>query len=91
MGALLRDVEVYISQDNSLTAHALNSSIEEASKQVLWNLHQKEKIPSGTSAAHRANLLNISGKKTLVFQDSIESSPTEQISYDHTHTMENVI
>jgi hypothetical protein len=91
MGALLRDVEVYISQDNSLTAHALNSSIEEASKQVLWNLHQKEKIPNGTSAAHRANLINIPGKKTLVFQDSVESSPTKQISYDHTHTMENVI
>jgi hypothetical protein len=91
MGALRRDIEVYISQANSLTAHALISSIEEASKQVLWNLYQKEKIPSGTSAAYRANLLSISGKKTLVYQDNIESSPIEQISYDHTHTMEKVV
>jgi len=30
-------------------------------------------------------------KKTLIFQDNIESPPIEQISYDHTHTMEKVI
>jgi hypothetical protein len=30
VGALLRDIEVYIAEDNSVTGHALLSSIEEA-------------------------------------------------------------
>jgi hypothetical protein len=32
MGALLRDVEVYISDTKSLTSHAILSSIESATK-----------------------------------------------------------
>jgi hypothetical protein len=38
ISALLRDLEVYISHDNSLPSHALNTSLEEATKQCLWNM-----------------------------------------------------
>jgi hypothetical protein len=35
MSALLRDIEVHITNDNSLPAHALITSLEEATKQRL--------------------------------------------------------
>jgi hypothetical protein len=44
MSALLRDIEVYITNDNSLPAHALITSLEEATKYRLWNLNLEEKI-----------------------------------------------
>jgi len=53
VGALLRDIEVYISNENSLPAHALETSIEEATKQRLWNLFQDNKIPSNTRIYER--------------------------------------
>jgi hypothetical protein len=54
MGSLLRDIEVYISNDKSLPAHALVSSIEEATKQCMWNLHLDNKLPPSSDAAKRA-------------------------------------
>jgi hypothetical protein len=46
MSALLRDLEVYITHDNSLPAHALGTSLEEATKKCLWNLVHDIRIPT---------------------------------------------
>ena len=64
VGALLKDIEDYISNKNSLTSHALLSSIEEAYNQQLWRLHKDGRVPTNSSAAARANCIHISGKKT---------------------------
>jgi hypothetical protein len=50
ISALLQDIEVYISNKNSLPAHALKSSIEEATKLALWNLHLQSRIPNSINA-----------------------------------------
>jgi hypothetical protein len=56
VGALLRDTEVYISNTDSDTTHALLSSISEATKQSLWKLTLLEEFhlilqwPSGLIA-----------------------------------------
>jgi hypothetical protein len=91
MGSLLRDVEVYISDKNSMTVHALISSLKEATKQCIWHLHRVGKIPSNTNAAARANTYIVSGKKTLIFKDNTETPYAELITYDRVHTMERVI
>jgi hypothetical protein len=41
IGALLRDIEVQISNPESLAAHAMCTSIEEATKKELWMLNQQ--------------------------------------------------
>jgi hypothetical protein len=64
IGALLQDIEVYISNRNSLTSHA---RIEEVTKQCIWILYNDGKIPCSLNAAARANHINISGKHTLYF------------------------
>jgi hypothetical protein len=91
IGALLRDIEVYISNDQNPTAHALVSSIEEATKQNIWNLYRDEKIPNFTTAATKASQISISGKKTLVYYDNTEQPFNETLSFDHVHTMEKAI
>jgi len=64
LGALQREIEVYISNKNRPTSHALLSSIEEAFHQQLWRLHKDGRVPTNSSAAARANCIHISGKKT---------------------------
>jgi hypothetical protein len=90
IGALLRDIEVFNSNNNNnnnLTVHTLISSIEEATKQCIWNFYQVGKIPSGSSAALRANQINISGKRTLYYHDTTESPIKESITYDNPYYM----
>jgi hypothetical protein len=41
IGTLLRDIEVQISNPESLAAHAMCTSIEEAAKKELWMLNQQ--------------------------------------------------
>jgi hypothetical protein len=91
IGALLRDIEVYISNDKNPTAHALISSIEEATKQNIWNLYRDEKIPNFTTAVTKASQISISGKKTLVYYDNTEQPSNETLSFDHIQTMEKAI
>jgi hypothetical protein len=91
IGALLRDVEVYISDTKNLTSHAILSSIEAATKQCTWNLLQDGKIPCGTCAAYRANNISISGKKTLFFLNDADNPLYEKISFDHTHIVEKAV
>jgi hypothetical protein len=91
IGALLRDIEVYISNENSITTHALLASIEAAHNQQLWKLYRAERLPPGTDAALRATHLCISSKKILHYHENIETPNYETSSYDHIHTMENAI
>jgi hypothetical protein len=91
IGALLRDIEVYISNDKNPTAHALISSIEEVTKQTIWNLYRDQKIPNYTTAAMKASQTSISGKKTLVYYDNTKQPTNETLSFDHIHTMEKAI
>lgn len=63
VGALIRDLEVYISNANSLPAHALVSSFEEATNKHLWHLYKASRIPANTEAAARTAHVHISGKK----------------------------
>jgi hypothetical protein len=50
VGALLRDLEVYLSDSSIITAHALISSIEPAAKQSCWSLYKNDKFPKGFNA-----------------------------------------
>jgi hypothetical protein len=91
IGALLQDIEVYISNDRNPTAHALTSSIEEATKQNIWNFYRDGKIPNFTTAATKVSQISISGKKTFVYYDNTEQLLNEILSFDHVHTMEKAI
>jgi len=91
IGALLRDVEVYILNESSLPAHALVTSIEEATKQNFWVLYQKSKIPDELDIANRIKQFHISGKRTLLYQDTFEYPYAEVFTLDHTHTMAEAI
>jgi hypothetical protein len=62
-GALLRDIEVYITNDNSLSAHALIMSVEEAIKQKLWTLNQEGRIPDIPAVQSRISQLTVSREK----------------------------
>jgi hypothetical protein len=46
ISALLRDIEVYITNKGSMPAHALITSLAEATKLSLWILKQDEKFPT---------------------------------------------
>jgi hypothetical protein len=91
MSALLRNIEVYISNTTSLPAHALIASIEAATQQCLWNLHLNNKICNTSDASKRAAALKVSAKKTLSFYDDTSTPITTVVSYDHTHIMEKAI
>jgi hypothetical protein len=45
VGALLRDLEVFISNPDSTTTVALLSSAEAATNLKLWTLNQEQRIP----------------------------------------------
>jgi hypothetical protein len=91
IGALLRDVEVFISNTNSLTTHAILSSIEQAAKKQLWNLYKERKIPEYYSAAEQDRRIYISGRKILSYQSDVDTLPVESRLYDHPHTMEKAV
>jgi hypothetical protein len=88
IGALLRDIEVYMTNYNSLPAHALVTSLEEATKQKLWRLSQNGNISNRLDTCNKKRQFNISGKKTIIYQDDFDDPHLEFISYDHTHIME---
>ena len=91
IGALLRDIEVYISNENSLPAHALLASIEAATAQCKWNLFCDNKFPTGTRAFEEASRISLSGKKIVQFFDNAEQPSLEYVTYDFTHTMERAV
>jgi hypothetical protein len=91
ISALLQDIEVYISKENSLPVHALKSSIEEATKLALWNLHLQSRKPNSITALSRIRQLAISGRKTLTFQDTFKTPYSELVTYDHSHIMAQAI
>jgi len=91
IGALLRGIEVYISNENTMTAHTLLSSIEESTKQSIWKLHHEDKLPEHSCAEIRAKCLYILGRKVLQYLEDPETPTLEVISFDHMHTMERAI
>ena len=91
VSALLRDLEVFITNQDSLPAHALINSLEEATKKHLWYLNQESKIPEGTTAATQINQISITGKKTLTYLTDWDSPSCIDISHDHIHIMEKAV
>jgi len=88
IAALLRDVEIYTSNEDTLPAHALITSLEEATKQKLWNLKQQSRIPSNSEAFIKIDQFHMSGKKTLMFHETFNNPTEEIILFDHKHSME---
>jgi hypothetical protein len=72
MGALLRDIEVYITNDDSLPAQALITIREKATKQSLWVLDQENKVPNKLDISNKIKQFHISGKRTLIYHDTFE-------------------
>jgi hypothetical protein len=91
IGALLWDIEVQISNPDSLAAHALCASIEEANKKQFLILHQQSRLPTVLSAAEKAQSTHISGRKTISYNNDMNEPTISPISYDHPHTMEKAI
>jgi hypothetical protein len=91
VGALLRDLEVYLLNDGSMPTHALITSVEAARKNALWKLWQDDKIPSSLSIYETVLNFNITGKRTLIFQDTVDCPSSKVIAYDHPHCMEKAI
>jgi hypothetical protein len=91
LGSLLREIEVHITNEHSLPAHALLASIETATKQCIWNLHLEKKLPQGLSIARTAAEIFISPKKTFSFYEDGKPPIMTNVTYDHTHIMEKAI
>jgi hypothetical protein len=90
IGALQRDLEVYNSNKESLPAHALVTSLEEATKQTLWMLNQ-EGFSKAFEIVNRVKQFHISGKRTMFYQDTFDQPYKEFFTVDHTHTMAKAI
>ena len=80
----MRDIEVYISNEDSLPAHTLLASVEAATTQCQWNLFRENKFPDGTRAKDEASIILLSGKKVISYLDNAEAPSFEYISYDFT-------
>ena len=91
LGGALRDIEVYLTHTGSLLAHALESSIEDATKQCLWNLYKANLLPSNSAIASRVECYNISARKTLAYFGDMDAPKATFLAYDHPHTMEQVV
>ena len=89
--ALLRDIEVQISNPDSLAAHTMCASIAEATKKGLWELHQIDGLPSLSSAAAVARETHISGWKMLSYNNDMSETIVSPVAYEHPHTMEKAI
>jgi len=91
VGALMRDLEVYILNSASTTTHALLASAEASTKLSLWNLNKNGKIPPHTESHRSANAISISAKKITQYQEDAHAAPVTTISYEYTHTMERAV
>jgi hypothetical protein len=87
----LRDIEVYITHDDTFPAHALQASIEEATKKCLWLLDQDGRIPNIPALKDTVRRFQVSAKRTVYFEDSFNTPAHEEVTYNHTHTMERAI
>jgi hypothetical protein len=91
LGALIRDIEVYINNPGTAPSHALCSSIEEATKQHLWCLYQENKLPNIPILLNQIQQFQISPRKVLTYETTFDSPTEEEINYLHTHTMDRAI
>jgi len=91
VGALMRDIEVYISNANTLPAHALQASIEEATKQCLWVMNQEDILPHIPQLKNAVQQFNISAKRVIRYDQTFDTPEYEQITYNHSHVMGRAI
>lgn len=91
IGALLRDIEVEISNPTSPSAHSLRASLEAAVEKELWILHRQSRLPALSQAADTAAHVSISGRKTICYGDDINDLTACPITYDHSHMMERAV
>jgi len=91
VGALLRDVEVYMNSTGTLQSHALCSSVEAATKQCLWMLKKNNKLPTIPVLFNQIDQYLISPKKIITFMDSFDTPETEETTFAHTHIMAEAI
>jgi hypothetical protein len=74
-----------------MPAHALITSLAEATKLALWMLKHEERIPDTTQAYNRIETFKISGRRTLIFHDTFAHPHAEVFAYDHPHCMGKAI
>jgi len=91
LSALLRDVEVYMSNDGSMPAHALITSLSEATKQALWMLLQENRTPENLQVYNQIQNYKISGKRILIYQNTFDHPAAEIFSYEHRHCMAKAV
>jgi hypothetical protein len=91
IGALLRDIEVYITNDNTSSAHALHASIEAASMQCLWILNLNNLLPQIPHLVDRVRQLPVSPKRIMYYDMTFDEPVCEEITYTHTHSMDLAI
>jgi len=88
VGALLRDIEVFITNENTSPAHALHASIEAASQQCLWILNQQNILPRIPNLSDRFGRFLVSPKKILHYETSFQEPVYEEVTFMHTHCMD---
>jgi len=89
--ALIRDIEVYISNEGSLPTHGLIASIEAATQQTMFLLMQDGKIKENLQAHNRVMTYNISRRRTCIYNNNFESPSAENYDYNHPHCMAKAI
>jgi hypothetical protein len=84
IGALMRDIEVYISNKDSFPAHALQVNIEEVTHQCLWMLHQLNMLPDIHNLREHVRSLPVSPKRIISYESSFNLPLQERITFEHT-------
>jgi hypothetical protein len=91
VSALIRDIEVYITDEDNMAAHALVASIEAATKQKLWLMEKESTIPDIPHLVQRIRTFQVSEKRILTYDDSFDNPTQEDISCNHPHVMAQAI
>jgi len=91
VGALMRDIEVYISNADTLPAHALWASIEAATKQCLWAMNLEDILPPMPALKNAVQQLHVSAKCVIWYDQTFDAPKYEEITYNHTHVMGRAI
>jgi len=91
IGALMRDIEVYISNVDTMPAHALKASIEAATKLQLWHFAKNGSLPKIHNLDIEIQNHPISSKKTLIYGDNYDFPEADENNHEHTHIMAHAI
>jgi hypothetical protein len=89
--ALVRDTEVYISNNGSFPTHSLVASIEAATQQTLWLLLQDGKIKETMQVYNKIVNYKVSGRRICTYHDNFATPIAETFTHDHPHCMAKAI